>query len=662
MKYGFFTAAAASPHIDIADCESNVSSCIECVKTAVCRGARLVVLSELCLTGYTCGDLFLQGALIRAAESALQKLATATSGINALIIAGLPLSFSGALYNTAAVILRGRVIAIIPKTYIPNYGEFYEMRHFTSAMSLHGDEKVHIGGYDVPFGSVIVQDEKDPRLAVSVEICEDLWAPLPPSTIASLCGSSVIANLSCSNEVIGKAAYRRLLVQGQSSRLISAYIYADAGRGESTSDMVFGAHNIIAQNGTVLDECAPFSGRNIAIASIDIERLDAERRRMTTFAQCAAAFASLPIKKPRVITCDIASGDDPDEIVPSPYPLLKMHPFVPENMDERGKRCHEVLTMQAEGLIQRLSAIYAPHIDTSKVVVGLSGGLDSTLALLVSCKAFDALHLPRQGITAVTMPCYGTTSRTLNNALSLAHEMGTSIRKIDITCSVKQHLSDVGIGECERTASFENAQARERTQVLMDIANNTGGIVIGTGDLSELALGWCTYNGDHMSMYGVNASIPKTLVRHLVAFFADESEAAGKDKASSVLRDILATPVSPELLPPDEDGNPQNTEKAVGPYELHDFFLYYTLRFGFAPDKVLFLAEASGLPYARGEIVKWMKVFFRRFFAQQFKRNALPDGAKVGTLSLSPRGDWRMPSDARARQWLEEVEKLERNA
>lgn len=678
MHHGFYTVSAVTPHITLADCKKNALSCAASALKAAKQGARLVVLSELCLTGYTLGDLFNQKALLASALDALFTLADETKEADAVVIAGLPIAHNGALYNCAAVILNGKVIAIVPKTYIPNYSEFYEMRHFSSGATLKGNETIRLckangkAGYDVPFGSVIIQDNVHKDLSIAVEICEDLWPPLPPSAMLSLNGATVIANLSCSNEVVGKAEYRRLLVQGQSSRCICAYVYADAGRGESTTDMVFAAHNIIAQNGTVLCETQPFEG-GIAIADIDIERLAQERLKMTTFAQCKAinlddtpASISPAPCRPRIITADLSMEDtiaatlsSHPSLKPSPYPLLQSRPFVPSAEGKRGERCRSVITMQAEGLLQRLSAIYLSSAQKKepKVVVGLSGGLDSTLALLVACKAFDLLGLEHTGITAVTMPCFGTSSRTLKNATELSREVGATLRTIDITQSTKSHLNDVGISSLDRTAAFENAQARERTQVLMDIANAQGGIVIGTGDLSELALGWCTYNGDQMSMYGVNSSIPKTLVRHLVSYFADENERKGKSKLAAVLRDILDTPVSPELLPP-IDGKVQSTEEAVGPYELHDFFLYYTVRFGFAPSKVLFLAEEAGLPYKRDVILKWMRVFYQRFFSQQFKRSAMPDGAKVGTVSLSPRGDWRMPSDASARQWLEEVDAL----
>lgn len=677
MHHGFYTAAAAVPHITVADCKTNALSALECIKEGAEKGASLIVLPELCLTGYTSGDLFLQKVLLDAAKDALIFLANAAKNIPAAIIAGLPIAYNGALYNAAAVILRGKVLAVIPKTYIPNYGEFYEMRHFTSALALHGDETISIDGYQVPFGSVLVKDAVHNDLCIAVEICEDLWTALSPSAALSLNGATIIANLSCSNEVVGKADYRRLLVKGQSSRLLAAYIYADAGRGESTTDMVFSGHNIIAQNGTILCESLPFENVNLAIADIDAERLSQERKRMTTFAQCQQALLNSGAKRPRFVTADIAMDDaliapcikgatknrkqsSSRPLIPNPYPLLHARPFVPDDAARRGERCKEVIIMQAEGLIQRLSAIYLRSNPPAlpRVVVGLSGGLDSTLALLVSCKAFDILNLPRKEINAITMPCFGTTSRTLSNATSLAHELMASLRTIDITQSVKSHLKDIGLSVNDRTAAFENAQARERTSVLMDIANAIGGIVIGTGDLSELALGWCTYNGDQMSMYGVNSSIPKTLVRHLVAYFADEARKDGKKELSRVLCDILDTPVSPELLPPDSSGAPQSTEDTVGPYELHDFFLYYTVRFGFSPGRVFYLAREAHLPYSDEVIIKWMKVFYRRFFSQQFKRSAMPDGAKVGTVSLSPRGDWRMPSDASAKLYLDEMEAL----
>ncbi len=651
MNYGFFRAACASPELAVADCRFNAGRIIDTAREARAAGASLVVFPELCVTGYTCGDLFLQRTLQAAAVEQLERIARKTARCDAVIVVGLPLAAGGALYNCAAVLFRGRIVAAVPKTFLPNSCEFYERRWFSpapdrTAPSAAAPDTVYISQDfpSVPFGTdLIVCDRGNGGFSLSVEICEDLWVPSPPSARACLAGAAVIANLSASNELIGKAEYRRLLVRSHSARTVSAYLYADSGCGESTQDLVFASHNLIAENGAILAESGLFA-RGQIYADIDLERIAQERRRTVTFAQDAAlelagrTYRRIPIDwKPDCGTASFSRFVDP-------------HPFVPADRQALDERCAAVTELQSQGLAKRLR-----HIRASSAVIGLSGGLDSTLAFLVTLRAFDLCGIDRGGIRAVTMPCFGTTERTLRNARALAGHSGVTLIETDISESVRLHFRDIGHDESVRDVTYENAQARERTQVLMDIANRTGGIVIGTGDLSELALGWCTYNGDHMSMYAVNASVPKTLVRHLVSYFAGTAKDA---ELAAVLRDVLDTPVSPELLPPDGRKISQKTEELVGPYELHDFFLYYMLRFGFSPAKILFLADRSDLPYPHECKLRWMRVFYRRFFSQQFKRSCMPDGAKVGTVCLSPRGDWRMPSDASAAAWLEELDSL----
>ena len=660
MEHGFFRAACASPAVTVADCAANAEAIAALAREAAANGAQLVVFPELCITAYTCGDLFLQQTLLDGARDALATVMRETADLNALIAVGLPFAHDDALYNCAALLFRGSAVALIPKSYIPTYGEFYERRHFAPAQP--GEiQTVYVDAANprVPFGTdILIADRANPLFVLGTELCEDAWVPLSPSAHAALAGATVIANLSASNEIIGKADYRRMLVAGQSAKLAAAYLYADCGSGESSTDLVFAAHNLLAENGTILAESALFS-HGITYADFDLERLAQERRRMTTFADCRRNEA----RDFTTVTIDSTGAERAADKTPALLRAIAPRPFVPESTTDRAERCRAVIALQAQGLAKRLR-----HLGCRCAVIGLSGGLDSTLALLVTARAFALCGLPPSHVRAVTMPCFGTTDRTLRNARELAAQTGATLMEIPIAAAVRQHFRDIGQDEDVHDVTYENAQARERTQVLMDIANKEGGIVIGTGDLSELALGWATYNGDHISMYGVNASVPKTLVRHLVAWLADEADGTNPALAA-VLRGILDTPVSPELLPPDGADIAQKTEELVGPYELHDFFLYYALRFGFSPSKIFFLAEQAFIvqPAARGEaaayrkadIRKWLASFYRRFFAQQFKRSCLPDGAKVGTVSLSPRGDWRMPSDASARLWLAQAEALE---
>ena len=660
MEHGFFRAACASPAVTVADCAANAEAIAALAREAATNGAQLVVFPELCITAYTCGDLFLQQTLLDGARDALATVMRETADLNALIAVGLPFAHDDALYNCAALLFRGSAVALIPKSYIPTYGEFYERRHFSPAQP--GEiQTVYVDAANprVPFGTdILIADRANPLFVLGTELCEDAWVPLSPSAHAALAGATVIANLSASNEIIGKADYRRMLVAGQSAKLAAAYLYADCGSGESSTDLVFAAHNLLAENGTILAESALFS-HGITYADFDLERLAQERRRMTTFADCRRNEA----RDFTTVTIDSTGAERAADKTPALLRAIAPRPFVPESTTDRAERCRAVIALQAQGLAKRLR-----HLGCRCAVIGLSGGLDSTLALLVTARAFALCDLPPSHVRAVTMPCFGTTDRTLRNARELAAQTGATLMEIPIAAAVRQHFRDIGQDEDVHDVTYENAQARERTQVLMDIANKEGGIVIGTGDLSELALGWATYNGDHISMYGVNASVPKTLVRHLVAWLADEADGTNPALAA-VLRGILDTPVSPELLPPDGADIAQKTEELVGPYELHDFFLYYALRFGFSPAKIFYLAEQAFIvqpaergdaaAYRKADIRKWLASFYRRFFAQQFKRSCLPDGAKVGTVSLSPRGDWRMPSDASARLWLAQAEALE---
>ena len=644
MKNGFVKVGVARPLVRVADPAFNAGELARLTLDAEKQKVKLLVFPELSLTAYTCSDLFYSEALLGGAVSALSDYLGQTKNTHVLTFIGLPLVFENKLYNCAAVCQSGKVLGIVPKHHLPNYAEFYEARQFTE---YHGSvREIDLGklGNKIPFGcELLFQCQELPSLAVAAEICEDLWVAIPPSTSHTAAGATVICNLSASNETIGKSEYRRQMVTVQTAKCACAYLYAGSGEGESTTDVVFGGHGMIAENGIMLAERPPFSTDDpILVTEIDAERLAREHRRMNTFASgnrdtyCVIPF-SLPIED-----TELTRFVDP-------------HPFVPADEDERAKRCETILTIQSMGLKQRIERARA-----KKIVVGISGGLDSTLALLVMVRAMDALRRPRTDIVAVTMPCFGTTSRTKNNATLLCEELGVDFRCVEIGESVKQHFKDIGHDPKNLNVTYENAQARERTQVLMDISNDCDGLVVGTGDLSELALGWATYNGDHMSMYGVNASVPKTLVRHIVSYVADRARADGKLKIAEALADVLATPVSPELLPADEKGEiAQKTEDLVGPYELHDFFLYYMIRYGYAPAKLYRLAKyALGKTYSDDVIRKWLKIFLRRFFAQQFKRSCLPDGPKVGSISLSPRGDWRMPSDASAELWLKEAELL----
>ena len=658
MAYGFIRTACVSPRLKVADTCFNAEQIVKTAGEAAKKGASVIVFPELSITAYTCGDLFFQQTLRRSAEEQLALIIKKTAKLGALIFVGLPLARTEGIYNCAAAFCRGQLLALYAKSYLPNYGEFYERRQFTPFPQNMETQFISFAGFEnVPFGTdILLQSQSEPDLTLACEICEDLWVPLPPSSRHVLAGATVIANLSAGNEIIGKAEYRRNLVKSQSARSVCAYLYANAGMDESTQDMVFAGHNLIVENGSLLAESALFSNEAV-FADIDVERLCQERRRTTSFGY---SVNNLPFVSDYITVCFDLKTSGSDSVKETKTDKSKKsdisnfsryidaHPFVPNDLEKRSQRCLEVITLQYQGLAKRLR-----HINCQSAVLGLSGGLDSTLALLITCRAFDSVGLDRKKITAITMPCFGTTDRTYNNACALARECGVTLKEVRIADSVRQHFNDIGQKEAVHDVTYENCQARERTQVLMDYANKTNGIVIGTGDLSELALGWCTYNGDHMSMYGVNSSIPKTLVRYLVQWFADE-------KDSSVLRDILDTPVSPELLPPAEGKISQVTEDLVGPYELHDFFLYYLLRFGFSPSKILFLIRHSELAkaYSDETILKWLKTFYRRFFSQQFKRSCMPDGAKVGTINLSPRGDWRMPSDAMVSVWLSEIEKL----
>ena len=644
MRDGFVKVAAGTPKIRVADCRYNAEQIFTLMREADKQGVKVLALPELCLTGYTCGDLFLQPTLLRGAEEGLATILEATRNLDMVTAVGLPVrdKWDNKLYNCAAIIQNGEILGLVPKTYLPNYGEFYEGRWFAPSGGPGGvDHNLTLCGQQVNLScsGVFACGSLD-GLVIGVEICEDLWAPEPPSAVLARQGATIILNLSASNETVGKAAYRRALVTGQSGRLVCGYVYANAGEGESTADLVFSGHNMIAENGALLAERRFANG--LIISEIDVDKLVAERRRRNTY---------------------VSSGNDPDiwrvqfdmDLVDTRLTRpISPTPFVPQDEADRAERYNEILYTAALGLKKRLE-----HTHAKTAVVGLSGGLDSTLAVLITALAMEMLDRPASDIIAVTMPCFGTTDRTKSNAVLLAERLGCTLRTIDIGRAVKVHFEDIGQSMEDHDVTFENGQARERTQVLMDIANQTGGLVIGTGDLSELALGWCTYNGAHMSNYAVNAGIPKTLVRHLVSFISVDKEAEDP-WLSTVLADILDTPVSPELLPAIEGQIAQKTEDLVGPYELHDFYLYYTVRWGFGPRKVLRLAEeAMGKRYGRAELLKWLRSFYRRFFSQQFKRSCLPDGPKVGSVALSPRGDWRMPSDAVAALWLEELEGLE---
>ena len=635
MRHGFIKVAAATPDIRVADVDYNKGQIIKQMDEAAEAGAKIIVFPELCITGYTCSDLFLQDILLNSAKKALVEIAEHTKNLDALVFVGVPIAVGGELYNVAAALNHGNILGFTTKSFLPNYGEFYEMRQFRPGPKKA--EKILFGGKEIPFGpQLLFVENQMANLIVSSEICEDVWSPVPPSIEAAREGATVIVNCSASDETIGKASYREALISGQSARLISGYIYANAGEGESTTDLVFGGHNLIAENGTILAEAKRFSN-GIIYTEFDVQKIANERRKNTTFTETQEHVL------PR-----IPFGlEQTETILTRTFPS---RPFVPRDDQERAKRCEEILTIQAMGLKKRLA-----HTHAKSAVVGISGGLDSTLALLVTAKAFDALGLERSGITAVTMPCFGTTDRTYQNACKMSLKVGATLREVRIGDAVMQHFKDIGHDPQDHSVTYENSQARERTQVLMDIANQTGGLVIGTGDMSELALGWATYHGDHMSMYGVNASVPKTLVRHLVHYYADTCE---DSSLKEVLYDVLDTPVSPELLPPKDGEIAQKTEDLVGPYELHDFFLYYFLRMGYEPGKIYRIAKLSFAgEYDDETIYKWLRTFCWRFFSQQFKRSCLPDGPKVGTVALSPRGDWRMPSDACVALWIQNLEK-----
>ncbi len=637
MKDGFIKVAAATPEIKVADPAFNKQAIIQKIEEAEQKRAVVAVFPELCITGYTCGDLFLMDPLLQQAKQALLDIAAETNGKNMLVFVGLPFAWKGRLYNVAAALGNGEVLGLVPKTCIPNYNEFYEGRYFTPGMG-QAEEVALAGGKKAPMGSrLLFCADSIPELKVGVEICEDLWAPAPPSISHALAGASLIVNLSASDEVTGKDRYRKNLVEGQSARLVCGYAYASAGEGESTQDVVYSGHNMIAENGIMLAEAKRFANQSV-YGEVDVQRLDGQRRKMSTFVGRQEGYLEIPFHLKKENT-ELTRFVDPA-------------PFVPGKLEERKKRCEEILLIQSMGLKKRLA-----HTGCRHGVVGISGGLDSTLALLVTVKAFDMLGLSRKGVHAVTMPGFGTTDRTYRNAVNLIQRLGVDFREVDIKEAVRVHFKDISHEETVHDVTYENGQARERTQILMDIANKENGMVIGTGDMSELALGWATYNGDHMSMYGVNASVPKTLVRHLVRYYA---EACGDKGLEAILLDVLDTPVSPELLPPEDGEISQKTEDIVGPYELHDFFLYYMLRCGFGPAKIFRLAAyAFGDNYPEDVVLKWLKVFVRRFFSQQFKRSCLPDGPKVGTVAVSPRGDLRMPSDASSALWLAELDRLE---
>lgn len=641
MKHGFVRVAAATPVIRVADCGYNAEKIMELITLAENQEIKLIIFPELCITGYTCGDLFFQDTLLRCAMEEVLRIAKFTMGMDVLTVVGFPYLFMGKLYNTAAVIQGGKILGLVPKMSIPNYTEFYEARYFTSGFT--DPLLIDFCGEKIYFGSrILFKCSNMPEFILGIEICEDLWIPQSPSITHCIAGASIIANLSASDEITGKDAYRRELVKSQSARLVCGYIYADAGEGESTTDLVFAGHNLIAENGTLLSESNTFEN-GILSTELDLGKLKSERRRMHTYlGQNTYEYT--------VISFSFLEGNIELPLIPLTR-YIDPAPFVPSEETDREKRCKDIINLQAFGLKTRLA-----HINGKCAVIGLSGGLDSTLALLVTNKAFEMQNIDKTGIIAVTMPCFGTTDRTYRNAVDLANSLGVTLKEIPIREAVELHFKDIGQDKELHDVTYENCQARERTQVLMDVANKYNGIVIGTGDMSELALGWATYNGDHMSMYGVNCSVPKTLVRFLVSYFI---ETTSNNELKTVLADILDTPVSPELLPPKNGEISQRTEDIVGPYELHDFFLYYILRFGFEPVKVYRLAKlAFADSYEEKEILKWLKVFYQRFFSQQFKRSCLPDGPKVGSVSLSPRGDLRMPSDASAALWLKELEKL----
>lgn len=639
MDYGFVKVASAIPRVRVADCAFNAAQIAKGIIMADNKGVEIMVFPELCLTGYTCGDLFAHQLLLKNAERGLMQIVNDTRQLGIISIIGMPIALNGGVINAAVVVQRGKILGVVPKTYLPNYKEFYEKRWFTSAARIHERGEIRLCGQEVPMGSDLLFDTSETTFGI--EICEDLWAPIPPSSKLSLQGAEIIFNLSADNEGVGKHAYLCSLIAQQSARCIAGYVFSSCGFGESTTDVVFAGNALIYENGALLASGKRFSfDEQMVISEIDVERLRMERRVNTTFSACRDRTA------PEVATR--LSTECAERREGSLTRTFDPHPFVPQGatLDER---CEEIFSIQVSGLAQRLV-----HTHAQSVVVGISGGLDSTLALLVCVQTFDKLGLPRRGIIGVTMPGFGTTDRTHTNAVNLMRYLGVTVREVSIKEACLQHFRDIGHDVAVHDVVYENSQARERTQILMDIANQTSGLVVGTGDLSELALGWATYNGDHMSMYGVNASVPKTLVKHLVTWVAEHS--VDEDSRRTLL-DIVDTPISPELIPADEQGNIQQiTEDLVGPYELHDFFLYYFVRCGFEPSKIYFLATHTFRGrYDEETIGKWLRTFIRRFFNQQFKRSCLPDGPKVGSISLSPRGDWRMPSDAWSTAWTDDL-------
>ena len=637
MKDGFIRVAAGTLHPVVADTAANTAEILRRIDEADAAGVQLLVLPELCVTGYTCGDLFYSRLLQQAAVDALGTVCRHTAGLYPVVVTGLPLKWNGKLYNVAAVLRDGKILGVVPKTHLPNYGEFYEKRQFSSGADVPHGEQIVLCGQTVPFGTdLLFCHDELPDYVFGVEICEDVWATVPPSDMLARAGALIVVNPSASDEVVGKAGYRRLLISSTSARQVAGYVYVNAGPEESTQDMVFSRHHLIAENGTLLAENLPFADQTLLTAEIDTGRLSAERHRIGSFVpENTAAVRRVAFSQP-VRTLELTRAIDKS-------------PFVPPDDVRVAERAEQILQIQSYGLKKRIA-----HVHAKTAVVGISGGLDSCLALLVMVRAMDLLQRPRTDIVAVTMPCFGTTVRTHDNACALCRCLGVTLHEVDIAASVMQHFADIGHDPAVHDVTYENGQARERTQVLMDIANQTGGILVGTGDLSELALGWATYNGDHMSMYGVNASVPKTLVRYIVRYAASQADAA----LSAVLNDILDTPVSPELLPAEGDGTiAQKTEDLVGPYELHDFFLYHLLRFGSAPGKIRRMARRAFADDYDGETIdKWLRVFLRRFFTQQFKRSCMPDGPKVGSATLSPRGDWRMPSDASFALWMADLD------
>lgn len=637
MKDGFIKVAAGVPRCTVADVKANTVEIKKLIDKADTAKINLLCLPELCVTGYTCGDLFFSDTLLTSAKNALKEIAEYTAGKYPVVIVGVPLLYSSKLFNCGAVISGGKILGIVPKTYMPNYNEFYEQRQFSSGVFVDKDTTLNICGTAVPFGTELIFSHNEMSdYTFGIEICEDLWAAATPSERLCRGGANIIVNPSASNEVIGKAEYRATLISSTSARLLCGYIYTSSGSGESTQDLVYSGHCLICENGTALTESAPFEEKELTVTEIDLKKLAGERHKNTSF-EPLTGFKTVTFEQKQITT----------EITRS----IAKNPFVPTDSGDINSRAEAILKIQSYGLKKRLE-----HTRSKTAVIGISGGLDSTLALLVTVRAMKLLNRPLSDILAVTMPCFGTTSRTRSNSEKLCNLLGVSFKEVNITKAVNQHFADIAQDPQCLDVTYENSQARERTQVLMDIANKTGGMVIGTGDLSELALGWATYNGDHMSMYAVNSSVPKTLVRYIIRHEAENAEPALKE----VLLDILDTPVSPELLPADEKGEiSQKTEDLVGPYELHDFFLYHILRNGESPKKIYRLALiAFNGDYDKETIKHWLTVFIRRFFSQQFKRSCLPDGPKVGSVTLSPRGDWRMPSDASAESWLKELENL----